>query len=88
MEAGGIEPEQEGNDGTPRDKESDSPAVANVATARKLAVLYYNSLRYGLAFVEEGLQAYEQHYRDQSVRRLQATARKFGLVLTPAANVA
>lgn len=64
------------------------PAVANVATARKLAVLYYNTLRYGLSFVEEGLQAYEQHYREQSVRRLQAAARKFGLALTPLANVA
>jgi len=64
------------------------PAVANVATARKLAVLYYNTLRYGLTFVEAGLEAYEQHYRQQSVRRLQAAARKFGLTLTPLAKVA
>jgi transposase len=64
------------------------PAVANVATARKLAVLYYNTLRYGLSFVEQGLQAYEQHYREQSVRRLQAAARKFGLALTPLTNAA
>lgn len=59
------------------------PAVANVATARKLAVLYYNTLRHGLAFVEEGLEAYEQHYRAQSLRRLRASARKLGMVLMP-----
>ncbi|MGH8323017.1 MAG: IS110 family transposase [Steroidobacteraceae bacterium] len=64
------------------------PAVANVATARKLAVLYYNTLRYGLGFVEQGLEAYEQHYRAQSLRRLRATARQFGMVLMPLANVA
>jgi transposase len=64
------------------------PAVANVATARKLAVLYYNTLRHGLPFVEQGLVAYEQQYRTQSLRRLSATARKFGMVLTPLANVA
>ena len=51
-------------------------------------MLYYNTLRYGLVFVEEGLQTYEQHYREQSVRRLQAAARKFGLTLTPLAKVA
>ena len=31
------------------------PAIANVASARKLAVLYYNTLRHGLAYVEQGL---------------------------------
>ena len=64
------------------------PAVANVATARKLAVLYYNTLRYGLDFVEQGLVAYEQHYREHSLRRLQGAARKLGMALTPLANAA
>jgi len=64
------------------------PAVANVATARKLAVLYYNTLRHGLTFVEQGLETYEQHYREQSVRRLRAAARKFGMTLTPITSVA
>jgi transposase len=63
-----------------------SPAIANVATARKLAVLYYNTLRHGRVFVEDGLQAYEAHYRDQSLRRLQSAARKLGMTLTPAAT--
>jgi len=65
-----------------------NPAVANMATARKLAVLYYNTLKHGLAFVEQGLDAYEQHYQARSLRRLQAAARRFGLALVPQANVA
>lgn len=65
-----------------------SPAVANIATARKLAVLYYNTLKHGLDFVEEGLQAYEQHYTLHSLRRLQAAARRFGMTLVPQANAA
>src|SRR5713101_6510175 len=64
------------------------PAVANVATARKLAVLYYNTLRHGLQFVEEGLTAYEQHYREHSLRRLKAAARKLGMTLSPLPNAA
>lgn len=62
------------------------PLVANVAAARKLAVLYYNTLRYGVAFVEQGLAAYEQHHRDQSLRRLHAAARRFGMTLMPTPN--
>ncbi len=65
-----------------------SPAVANIATARKLAVLYYNTLKHGLAFVEAGLEAYERHYQLHSLRRLQATARRFGMALVPRANAA
>jgi hypothetical protein len=62
---------------------SRGPAVANIATARKLAVLYYNTLKHGLAFVEEGLQAYEEQYKEQSVRRLQGFARRLGMTLVP-----
>jgi transposase len=65
-----------------------SPAVANMATARKLAVLYYNTLKHGLAFVEEGLEAYERHYQARSLHRLQAAARRFGMALVPQANAA
>lgn len=64
------------------------PAVANVATARKLAVLYYNTLRHGLGFVEQGLTAYEDHYHKHSLRRLKAAAQKLGMTLTPLPNAA
>ena len=62
--------------------------MANVATARKLAVLFYNTLHHGLACVEQGLEAYERHYRRQSLHRLQAAARRFGMTLIPGANAA
>jgi transposase len=63
-------------------------AVANVATARKLAILFYNTLKHGLNFVEQGLEAYERHHREQSLKRLQATARRFGMTLIPRASAA
>lgn len=60
--------------------------LANIATARKVAVLFYNTLRYGLAYVEQGLQNYEVAYRQQCLRRLERNARQFGLTLLPAIN--
>jgi hypothetical protein len=56
--------------------------VANIAAARKIAELYYNTLRYGNSYVEQGLKAYEEKYRQDSIRRLKAVARKFGLKVT------
>jgi len=63
--------------------------VGNIAAARKIAVLYYNTLRYGRDYVEQGLQRYEAAYRHQCLRRLERNARQFGLTLVPAtyANV-
>ena len=58
--------------------------LANVATARKIAVLFYNTLRFGLAYVEQGLERYEAAYRHQRLRSLQRNAREFGLTLVPA----
>jgi hypothetical protein len=59
--------------------------VANLASARKIAELYYNTLRHGSAYVEQGLKAYEEKYRRDSIRRLQAAARKFGLEISESA---
>jgi transposase len=58
--------------------------VANIASARKIAQLYYNTLRYGSGYVEQGLKAYEEKYRRDSIRRLHAVARRFGLKLIDA----
>lgn len=55
--------------------------VANIASARKIAERYYDALRYGMGYVEQGLKAYESKYRQDSIRRLKAAARKFGLEL-------
>lgn len=55
------------------------PAVAIVATARKLAIMFYNVLRYGMAYVEEGLHRYEQRYKQQMIRSLERRAKALGL---------
>ena len=55
--------------------------IANIAVARKIAQLYYNTLRFGMAYVEQGLKTYEEKYRTQSIRRLHNVARRFGLQL-------
>jgi transposase len=59
-------------------------AVAIVAIARKLAVLYYNLFTKGLDYVEDGVKAYEEKYRQQTLRYLEKTAKAFGFVLTAA----
>ena len=58
-------------------------AVATVATARKLAVLFYHAMQHGLAYVERGLEAYEQAYRERQRRYLQKRAAELGLSLVP-----
>lgn len=55
------------------------PAIAIVATARKLAIMFYNVLRYGTAYVEEGLHRYEQRYKQQMIRSLERRAKALGL---------
>jgi transposase len=60
-----------------------SAAIAVVATARKLAVLYYRAMRHGLAYVEHGLERYEQQYRERQQRYLQKRAAELGLSLVP-----
>jgi transposase len=63
-------------------------AVANTATARKLAEMYYRLMTKGVDYVEEGLEKYEAHYRDQSIKRLHKLAKKFGFTITEIAEPA
>ena len=66
-----------------RVKARTNAAIAVVATARKLAVLYYYAMRHGLAYVEHGLAHYEQLYRERQQRFLQKRAAELGLSLVP-----
>ena len=59
--------------------------VAVVASARKVAILFYLTLTKGLKYVEEGLAKYEERFREQHLRRLEKAARKMGLKLVAAA---
>jgi transposase len=59
-------------------------ARAVTATARKLAVLFYNARRFGLAYVDPGVQYYESRYRERVVESLQRRARQMGFTLIEA----
>lgn len=58
--------------------------AANVALARKLALLFYRLLRYGMDYVEKGLKAYETKVLETEARLLRKLAKKQGFVLIPA----
>jgi transposase len=58
--------------------------AANVALARKLALLFYRLLRYGMRYVEKGLKDYETKVVESETRLLQKLAKKQGFVLFPA----
>jgi transposase len=59
--------------------------AANVALARKLAQLFYRLLRYGMAYVEKGLKAYEAQVLQTEAWLLRKLAKKQGFTLIPAA---
>jgi transposase len=58
--------------------------AANVALARKLALLFYRLLRYGADYVEKGLKAYEAKVWETEARLLRKLAKKQGFTLIPA----
>jgi transposase len=57
-------------------------AKAITATARKLAVLFYNTLRYGMAYEDPGVAYYEDRYRQRVLKGLHRRAKQFGYKLT------
>jgi hypothetical protein len=56
-------------------------AKAITATARKLAVLVYHTLRHGLVYADPGADAYDQQHRTHVVRRLRQRAANLGFDL-------
>lgn len=58
-------------------------AKAVTATARKIAVLFYNTMRYGLDYRDPGADQYEQQYRDRVIKQLHRRAAQFGFALQP-----
>lgn len=56
-------------------------AKAVTATARKIAVLFYNSLRHGMAYHDPGATQYEERYRSRVIGNLQRRAKAFGFIL-------
>lgn len=56
-------------------------AKAVTATARKLAVLFYNTLRYGMAYEDPGASYYEMQYKDRVLKSLRRRAKTLGYEL-------
>jgi transposase len=60
-------------------------AKAVTATARKLAILFYNTLRKGLRYEDPGASYYEERYRQRVLQNLKRRARSLGYNLVEAA---
>ena len=58
--------------------------VAIKATARKIAIYFYNLLTKGLQFVEEGIKRYENRYAEQQEKYLRRKASEMGYMLVKA----
>jgi transposase len=56
-------------------------AKAVTATARKIAILFYNAMRYGMDYQDPGADHYEQQYRQRVVKNLHRRAAEFGFTL-------
>jgi transposase len=61
-------------------------AKAITATARKLAVLFYKALRFGMEYADPGVSAYETRYRERVVHNLKRRAKSLGFTLVEQAG--
>jgi transposase len=52
---------------------------AITATARKLACLFYRAMKFGIAYIEKGMDFYEKNYQDQVIRNLSQKAKNWDL---------
>jgi transposase len=59
-------------------------AKAVTATARKIAVLFYNAVRHGMDYADPGASYYEERYRRRVLSNLQRRAKALGYVLQQA----
>jgi len=58
-------------------------AKAVTATARKIAVLFYNAVQHGMEYVDPGASSYETRYRARVIDNLHRRAKAFGFALQP-----
>ena len=56
---------------------------AVTATARKIAVLFYNTVRYGMIYRDPGAAAYDERHRQRVLANLQRRAKTLGFALAP-----
>lgn len=53
------------------------------ATARKIAILFYNAIRHGMAYQDQGAAAYDERHRQRVLSNLQRRAKTLGYALAP-----
>jgi transposase len=58
-------------------------AKAVTATARKIAVLFYNAVRHGMDYIDPGASSYETRYRARVIESLHRRAKAFAFILQP-----
>jgi transposase len=58
-------------------------AKALTATARKIAILFYRAMRFGMRYQDPGADQYERRYRERVVKQLHRRAAHFGFSLQP-----
>ena len=63
-------------------------AKAVTATARKIAVLFYNAVRHGMDYSDPGTSYYEERYRARVLANLRRRAKSLGFVLQEASSPA
>jgi transposase len=56
---------------------------AITATARKIAVLFYNAMHHGMDYIDPGASSYEARYRARVIGNLRRRAKAFGFALQP-----
>ena len=59
-------------------------AKAITATARKIAVLFYNAMRHGMVYLDPGASYYETRYRERVVKNLHRRAKALGYTMVAA----
>lgn len=63
------------------------PKQAVVATARKIAVIYYNMVLRGEKFSPIGNEEYQEHYKDKKIKYLMKQLEQFGITTDMLATV-
>jgi len=62
-----------------RIKSKSGPSKAIVATARKIAIIFYKMMKEKVAFNPEPIETYTQTYKEQQIKRLKRRAKNLGL---------
>ncbi|MGG7473653.1 transposase [Providencia sp. R1] len=56
-------------------------AKAVTATARKIAILFYNAMKYGTKYQDPGAEYYEKRYKERVIKKLKRQAERMGMFL-------